>query len=187
MSDKRCALTKDDANKALDNINMWINSCDTKSSIVLGFYATIITICLSTDFVKVQSEIITDFLKNINFWVILYIIAHFGAIFAFVIGIIELLKVIVPRIILKTASEEKFESLLFYGSIAKNAPTYEQYCKKIKKYDDEEDIIKDLLFQVHSAAMICNKKFHHQKIGLVLTTISVLIFGVTTVIGILIV
>ncbi len=187
MCDKKCALTKDDANKALDNINMWINSCDTKSSIVLGFYATIITICLSTDFVDVQSKIITYFFDNISFLTILYLVFHFGAILAFVAGIIELLKVIVPRIILKTASGERFDSLLFYGSIAKNTPTYEQYRKKLKKYDDEEDIINDLLFQVHSAAMICNKKFHYQKIGLIFTTISVLIFGVTTVIGMLIV
>lgn len=186
MGDKKIALTKDDANKALDNINMWINSCDTKSSIVLGFYATIITICLSTDFVDVQSKIVTYLFDNISFLVILYIIVHFGAILSFIIGIIELLKVIVPRIILKTTSGEQFNSLLFYGSIAKNTPTYEQYCKKIKKID-EEDIINDLLFQVHSAAMICDKKFHYQKIGLVLTTISVLVFGVTTVIGILIV
>ena len=57
MRNKNSVLSKDDANKALDNINMWINNCDTKTSIILGFYATIITICFTTDFLDYHKVI----------------------------------------------------------------------------------------------------------------------------------
>ena len=183
MCDKKQGLTKEDANKALDNINMWINNCDTKTSIVLGFYATIITICLSTDFVDVQADIFSYFFSDITFIKIIYLIIHGCSIISFVIGIVELLVVIVPRIILKTNSKENFNSVLFYGSIAKNMPQYSDYKNKIEEITQDKKILDDLLFQIHSAALICNKKFFHQKIGLLLTTISVIIFFITTVVG----
>lgn len=176
MIDKKCVLTKDDANKALDNINMWINSCDTKTSIVLGFYAAIITICLSTDFVNLQTDILTYFFDDVNFFKVIYIILHLGAILTFGIGIIELLRVVLPRIVLKTNSNEKFNSLLFYGSIAHNFPVYSKYQEEVSKITSEERLLDDLLFQVHSAAIICNKKFFLQKIGLILTIISLIVF-----------
>lgn len=187
MCDKISALTKDDANKALDNINMWINNCDTKTSIILGFYATIITICLSTDFLNVQTAILSYFFIDINFLKILYITIHFIAITIFIVGIIKLLKVIVPRIILNTKSNKEYNSILFYGSIAKNMPTFEKYCEEIKRVTSDIQILNDLLFQIHSAAIICNKKFHYQKTGLILTTVSLMIYFITTIIGVLII
>lgn len=183
MCDKKQGLTKEDANKALDNINMWINNCDTKTSIVLGFYATIITICLSTNFVDVQANIFSYFCSDVTFIKILYLIIHICSIVFFVMGIIELFVVIVPRILLKTDSNEKFDSVLFYGSIAKNMPQYSKYKSKVEGITQDKEILDDLLFQIHSAALICNKKFFHQKIGLLLTTISVIVFFITTVAG----
>ncbi len=187
MKENKTVFTKEDANKALDNINMWIGNCDTKTSIILGFYAAIVTICLSTDFLDIQSNIFAYFFKDLTVIKVIYIIVHLGAILVFVFGIIELLRVIVPRIILKANSKENFKSLLFYGSIAEITPTYEKYCEEVAKIKNEQEILDDLLFQVHSAAIICNKKFHYQKIGLFLTTISMIIFFITTIIGIFVV
>ena len=70
---KKSALTKEDAFNVLDTINMWINNCDTKVSIILGFYAAIITIALSTDFIDIQSSIWSYAIENINFWYGLYL------------------------------------------------------------------------------------------------------------------
>lgn len=187
MCDKKQGLGKEDANKALDNINMWINNCDTKASIVLGFYATIITICLSTDFVDIQADIFSHFLSDATVIKIIYLAIHICSIISFVIGMVELLVVIVPRTILKTNLKEDFVSVLFYGSIAKNMPKYNDYKYKVEAITQDKVILDDLLFQIHSAALICNKKFFHQKIGLLLTTISVTIFFITTVIGMLLI
>lgn len=183
MDKIKSVFTKEDANKALDNVNMWINNCDTKTSIILGFYAIIVTICFSTDLLNIQIRIFSYFLKDICFFKIIYIIIHLATFLIFIIGIIELLKVIIPRIILKTQSGN-YNSILFYGSIAKNTPTYEKYCEEVRKITDQKDILNDLLFQIHSASIICNKKFYYQKIGLILTTISMILFLVTSLFGI---
>lgn len=187
MSHNKCVLTKDDANKALDNINMWITNCDTKTSIVLAFYVAIIALCFSTDFFDIQCDIFDFCFQDICCLKIVYFIVHLGSIITFVIGIIALLIVIIPKIIYKTEPTKEFKSVLFYASIAKHTPTYSEYLKSVRKVKDEKQLLNDILFQVHSAALICARKFCYQKIGLILTMVSSIVFFISTIIGLFII
>lgn len=184
MSERRSIFTKDDANKALDNINMWIGNCDSKVSILLGLYAAIITIALSTDFLEIQSDIVTKIITNTNCVKVIYGIFYFGTIVVFLVGVILLIKVVTPRIILGTETEEKFNSVIFFSSIAKNNISYEEYREKVSNIIDDKQILDDLLFQVYSAASICEEKFKNQKWGLLLSTIAIILFFIETVVGV---
>lgn len=192
MSEKKaCALNKDDAYNILDTINMWINNCDTKVSIVLGFYATIITIALSTDFIDIQYSILSYAVENVNFWYGLYLSFYIITIIGFLVGVFLLLKVIVPRILLKPKSSQKknnqkdFKSIMFYASICNNYSDFDCYKKKVYETHDECDILEDLLFQIHSVALICTGKFKFQKIGLITSIAFAFAFIILVIIGIL--
>ncbi len=188
IKDKTCALKKEDAFHTLDTINMWINNCDTKVSIILGFYATIITIALSTDFIDLQSSIWSHSIKNINFWYGLYLSLYTIAVIGFFVGVFYLLKVILPRIILKPngkKTKKDFKSIMFYASIKEHYLDFDCYKKKVYKTYDEEEIFEDLLFQIHSAGIICANKFKFQKIGLVISALSIFCFALLVVVGII--
>lgn len=184
MSEKSGVFTKEDANKALDNINMWINNCDSKVAILLGFYAVIITIALSTDFLKIQSEIVTKVITNPNVCKVTYGLFYVGSIIVFLIGVVFLFKVVIPRIIRDTEAQENYNSVIFFSSIVKNNSSYEAYREKIYNLTDEKQILDDLLFQVHSAALICEEKFKYQKWGLLLSSIAIIFFFIETIIGV---
>ena len=157
MGSKCVVFTKDDANKALDNINMWINNCDTKVSVILGLYAVIFTIGVSTDFLNLHKTIINSILSNPSVGNVIFGILFLITIVAFVVGLLILIKVLIPNIITKKDNNKKFESVTFYGSIAENFSEYKTFRKKVYEIKDEKQILDDLLFQVYSAAKICNK------------------------------
>lgn len=46
-------FTRDDAYKTLETINMWINNCDTKTSVVLSGVGVVATIILSSDYARI--------------------------------------------------------------------------------------------------------------------------------------
>ena len=187
MVDKKCVLSKDDLNKALDNISSCINLCDTKASILLGFCAGIVAFCFSPDFLSMQKEIVLYFFHHSCFWSGIFISLHSLSVVVFVLGVIELLMVVMPRIILESSEISQLKSILFFGSIAKNTPAYEEYRKTVLETTDENLIFDDLLFQIHSTAIICDKKVYHQKAGLLSTSISTIVFILTTLIGFVVV
>lgn len=187
--DDKSSFKKEVAFHTLDTINMWINNCDMKVSIILGFYAAIITVALSTDFINLQSSIWSYSIKNINFWYGIYLALYTIAVVCFFVGLLYLLNVILPRIIIKPTGKKAsdgFKSIMFYESIKKYYWNFDAYKTKVHKTYDEEDIVDDLLFQIHSAAIICANKFKFQKIGLRLSAVSFYCFSLLVVVGIII-
>ena len=74
---------------------------------------------------------------------------------------------------------------MFYESIKEHYLDFGSYKKKVYKTYDEEKIFEDLLFQIHSAAIICANKFKFQKIGLVMSALSIFCFALLVVVGII--
>lgn len=181
---KNSPYTKEDAYKTLETINMWINSCDTKTSIIMGFYEVALTIFLSSDCLSYVVNILNKIYELNNNIHIIYIFFIILSALIFIYGNLQLLLVLVPRIILGTKSKKRYNSLMFYGSISK-IDSYEEYAKKVKNISDENQILNDLLFQIYSASKICSKKFYHQKLGLFFTVLGIGLFIILIIIGIL--
>lgn len=91
-------FTKDDAYKTLDTINMWINNCDTKASIVLGSIGVVATILLSSDFVHPIKNIIEKVFSNSIWPNSLYSIILIAGIVLCVIGVCFFVSCITPKI-----------------------------------------------------------------------------------------
>lgn len=177
-------FSKDDAYKTLDTVNMWINNCDTKVSIILGIYGVLISIFLSSDYVSKILELLHKAIDNPSFCDISYLVVLSFSVALFLIGLCNLIRVIVPRIILgtnKKTGNDKFDSIMFYGSIAQ-IESFDKYCEKVNTVDDSK-ILKDLLFQIYSASDICNKKFRRQKSGVLFSLVGIAFFAGMIVIG----
>lgn len=185
-------FTREDAYKTLDTINMWINNCDTKASIILGSIGVIATIFLSSDYARIMKRVIENSVVNINFWKIIYIVILFIAIVCCGIGILYFVLCITPNIILNTKSfdaiikknkdKDNFDSIMFYGSIS--LFDYKSYQEKVKiRCDNFDDVMRDLTFQIYSAACICNLKFVRLKKGIIFFLIGLIVCVLQLVIG----
>lgn len=203
--------TKDDAYRTLDTINMWINNCDTKTSIVLGSIGVLSTIILSSDYAVVIKNIIENAFANFNGWNIVFVIIFIFSALSCVTGLYFFVSSITPRIILNVKrgcknkkrksknqkrksknkcqtvnnnnkNQETYSSIMFYGIIA--LKEYSVFKTEVKnKSETFDEIMEDLVFQIHSAARICNSKFKKFQKGMYFfgigffVAIILLIFG----------
>jgi len=60
---------------------------------------------------------------------------------------------------IKGGIKSQDDSILFFGSIAKNQ-NFEEFKKKIKN-SDEKKIEEDIIMQIYNNSIICNKKFEN--------------------------
>ncbi len=95
---------REDAYKTLDTINMWINNCDTKSSIFLGIIGVTFSIFLSLDLARKIKNVIESAFANFSGYMIIYNLIIIIGIMLCIIGIIYIVLCIVPIIILNTDS-----------------------------------------------------------------------------------
>lgn len=182
MSEK---FDKSDAYKILDTINMWINNCDTKASIMIAAMGIVTTMLCSTDIFNFVSSVIFSSLKVFSGWMIVYNIVIWLSIISMMVGIVFLICVIMPKIITTFATmndsgnteKETYVSYMFYGSIAKKNlfKDFDTYYSEVESISDEQ-IIKDLCYQIYSASIICNRKFNNFKKGLFFVFGGFLIF-----------
>jgi len=161
---------EEDASSSLKTINNWTQNCDMKTSVVLSLYGIMIyvfftnsyTACFVKKWISITKHIK---LSNLNY-------AYFCIFIIFII--ISALSVcmffgsLIPRIDLK------YESIFFFGSIARNR-TFETYENKVIGYN-EEKVLNDILKQNYAAAKICDKKFKFYKIGLILFGVGLALF-----------
>ena len=57
-------LKKEDLYHILDTINMWINNCDTKASIILGIIGVVFSIVFSSDYIRIVKRILEKSLSS---------------------------------------------------------------------------------------------------------------------------
>lgn len=77
---------------------------------------------------------------------------------------------------LQKASDNAKESIMFYGIIA--LKEYSDYANEIaSKSDSFDDLMKDLAFQIHSAATICNSKFKKFQKGMIFCALGIVLLA----------
>jgi hypothetical protein len=174
-------MNKDDAIKTLEIVNMWINSFDTKTSIILTLCTVFISLFLSSEYIGLLKDIVIASLRDVNIFSCLYIIIILISLSFIIFGIGNLVAVIIPRKVSRKKKISSDDSLMFYASIAKNKSVNE-YQKKAEKYT-QDNLFNDILFQIHSCARICNKKHKLQRYGIIFSAIGILILALLLVIG----
>ena len=147
-----------------DTVNMWTNNCDQKAGILLAIIGVIITILVSSDFMKnLRAYIFNPF---IDYWTgncdLAFSWSRFNVFFLLLISAIMLImschylfKTINANIdyhkIRNDNPELVNESYIFFGSITKM--TYEDFKK------NEVNYLEDLKSQIYVNSMIASNKF----------------------------
>lgn len=168
MNNKK--FNHDDAYKTLETINMWINNVDTKAATVLGIVGVAFSIVFSSDTARIVKHIVEKQFTTKTLISIILDILLVISIVVVALGIGCIFLTLSPQIIKKpkennVETEETFDSIMFYAIISKY--NYNDYEEKIKNNCEQfDDLMKDLIFQIHSAAKICTKKFNYFKKGL---------------------
>lgn len=109
----------DYATKTLERNIGFINSCDTKTSIVLAIFGVLLTIIFTSD---VSTEIL--YIINAAYSTkcccgVLYLILISASIIVLLIGLKNLIYVLVGRIDVKDNSNLKYDSRIFFSGITK--------------------------------------------------------------------
>ena len=153
---------KEDAYKSLDIVNNWISSMDNKTSVLLAYIGVLIGFVVSKGTPSILSDVCKTSLSFIVAFKLVSVVLLYTTIAASVMLLFWALKARV-----KDFNEK--HSLLFFGEISKLK--LNDYKSKILNRT-EEDLIKDILEQIHTNSMICTKKARLYNHGLVATLIS---------------
>ena len=182
---------KSDAYKVLDTVNMWINNCDTKASIMIAAISIVATVFFTTDIFDIVSSVVINSSKLLSGWMIIYNIILWLSVICLIVGVIFLIRVIISKVIttFKSSNNEgkletkTYPSFMFFGLIANKGlyNDFNAYCSKVQSVSNEE-IIEDLCYQIYNASSICNKKFKNFKKGLFLVLGGLLAFVLQVII-----
>lgn len=175
MSDKNIKEI-DILNQTLDRTIGWIENCDNKTSIILSGIGIIIGILLSADYLSKILMIHKVMMEKSLAWI--WGIGLGISLGLFLYGISNLLMVLISKTKLKGT---RTESNLFFGAIAQheNLQAYEEKVTNCTQAAWQHD----LLSQIYSCSLICDKKFNHYKRGLLGTVISLAVFILTLLFG----
>ena len=175
IENEQPAYEKEDLYRILDTVNSWIHSADNKASILLAFVGVCITVVVTSSLFNDVCKLISDILLSGAMWLrILFVVACVVGI----IRIIMLVAVIIPKIIRIPWLKENIplfqhDSFMFHGSIAKkDYQAYEQQMHKI--FGTGNLVIDDLIYQIHSASVICVKKMEYLQKSIVQLAFSTL-------------
>lgn len=169
------------ADKTYEQVNSWINNCDSKASILLALIGVFLPIAFTSDFLL---NGITTELKNIvglfsgNFscraWGSVLLILLLGvSIIFFVRSLRFLFGVLFAR--LDNTRKEENSSVSFYKSIGEHS--YEEY-KQLVGDISSEQFTDDKLRQVHACSKICTQKFLSFNKGISATKLALVFFGI---------
>lgn len=180
--DKKNNYTEDLPN-VLDRIIVWTDNCDTKTSIILSGIGVVIGILLATDYVSKFRSIYAHMIDSKSFWATAYLIFAAVAIGAFSVGIGFLVSSLTPRINPKKYKKRGIntDSLIYFSTIA-GYTTLKAYKEKVYEWSNfkQKD---DYLSEIYVCSVICDEKFRHCKIGILLSIISLFVFSVLAIIG----
>lgn len=172
MNSSTNKYTREDAYKALELTNSWINNVDTKASFGLAFIVALLAIVFYNAgtmprafemLFKTKEEANT--LCCVIFSAILVSCLYLTCLSA----IISFFFAIRGRI----KNQNIKNSMFFFGSIA--TMSLNEFKARTMGMNDK-DLIKDILEQVHTNSCICKIKFKFYNIGLGLLVLSVILF-----------
>ena len=155
---------KEELEHTYDTVNMWTNNCDQKAAILLAIIGVIITILVSSDFMKnLRAYIFNPF---IDYWTgnseLAFSWSRFNVLFLLLISAFMLImachylfKTINANIDYQKMRDDNPElvnkSYIFFGTISKM--TYEDFKK------DEVNYLEDIKSQIYVNSMIASNKF----------------------------
>lgn len=141
----------------------FINSCDTKASIIItlvGILMTALSAIFVGDVVNIKSNDIQLCSKGC---IAYFVIAGISMIFMVIVMIMLI-------IVLFARTKSKRDSKMFFGNISK---------KELSKYEEEmmsinaDELFSDLIQQIHINSIICDRKFRYFNKALVLLLFSI--------------
>jgi hypothetical protein len=179
-------IEKDNALDILDRTIGFINSCDSKASVVLGVFGVLLTILFSSDGVTELKKIIKVAISTGIFYGVLYCIILVFTAIGLAFGIVKLLQVLFPKTDCNELKQEDLElnSKIFFGGILKNS-TYRQYKDKMMKCNQDE-YLNDIISQIYLNSVICDRKYKNFKIGVIVALVGFLSFIAVWGIGIIV-
>lgn len=155
---------KEELQHTYDTVNMWTNNCDQKAGILLAITGVIITILVSSDFMKILRAYI--FNPFMDYWTgnceLAFSWSRFNVFFLLLISTIMLImschylfKTITANIDYQKLREDNPElmnkSHIFFGTISKMS--YEDFKK------DDVNYLEDLKSQIYVNSIIASNKF----------------------------
>lgn len=152
---------KEDAYELLELTNNWIGHMDSKASFLLAYLAVLIGFIVSDGVPRIFTEL-TDSPTAIILWVEILLVILLYLTWLLSLGF--LLGTLTARV--KTKKIEP--SLLYFGDISKLSS--DKYKMAILNRTNE-DLINDILDQIHINSTICSQKSKLYNMGLV-TTLS---------------
>lgn len=171
----------DYATKTLERNIGFINSCDTKTSIVLAIFGVLLTIIFTSD---VSTEIL--YIINAAYSTrcccgVLYLILISASIIVLLIGLKNLIYVLVGRIDVKDNSNLKYDSRIFFSGITK----YEDATKYRNNFSKMTEIeyFNEITSQIFINAKIADVKYQKYNLGLKYLVCGFLTFVVLVLIG----
>lgn len=167
-SDKPDRITvKQDALDTLDRTIGFVRNCDNKASIFTGFIFAVVSILIKDDGISIFRDYVVDSFKANSTWGIILSVGMVASSLGLFIGLLYFVSVLTAR--LRGRKGEK-ESLIYFNSIYKQ----ENYEDDFRK-ETESDYISDIIDQIMNNSIICNKKYSRYKVGVILSTISLIL------------
>lgn len=159
---REVVFEKEDAYKSLELTNSWIGNIDTKASFLLAYLSVIMGFVVSHGFPAIFS-VETVAPVEFSYWAkIICVVALY---LSLVLAVTLLLGTLTARI----NGQSSKPSLLFFGEISKLS--LNNYKAKILNRTEDE-LIKDILEQIHTNAEICAKKSKFYNAGVKVTLLG---------------
>ena len=172
---REIVFEKEDAYKALELTNSWIGNIDTKASFLLAYLSVIMGFVVSHGFPMVFS---VETAASIGFSYWAKVICVIALYLSLVLSVGLLLGTLTARI----KGQRSKPSLLFFGEISKLS--LNDYKAKILNRTEDE-LIKDILEQVHTNAEICAKKSKVYNVGVKLTLLATVLYVMCMILRVL--
>lgn len=153
----------------LDRIIGFVNSCDIKSSIVLGIFGIVLSGLLSKDILVSLYNVLSFAYKSMSFLSVLYMLIFIFSSLSIICGLYYLISAISAKI-----SPSKKDSKIYFVDIAMNLDET-KYKEKLKPLR-ESALVDDLISQVYINSKICTRKYRRYNLGLKFLSIGILVF-----------
>lgn len=171
LSSESIALKISEANSILDRIIGFVEHCDSKASIMLGFISVLITITIPSGIMECFLFILKQLFSNLSITNIFKILIILTPIAFILISILLLISVLSAR-----TKVSDFDSSVYFADIANNA-NKRMYADKFLGISEKE-YLDDLLSQIYINSRICSNKFEKYNYGLKLGIIGVILIVV---------
>ena len=150
-------INESDGLDILDRNISFVQNCDNKASIFLGFFGVFFTIALTTDGITNIVSLINGFLAGTTLCskIYLFLLAASAAIMVF--GLFKIICVLFAQLEFPNESRLDVDSKIFFGHIAKNN-NYSDYRMKLSNLSKEE-YWNDIASQIYINSCICKNKY----------------------------